>query len=424
MDKKKLIARIAALLLVFILLASIIAPLVYATEGDNSSSEGGSSSSKPSAEEIQSNIEKFRNEKKAIEQKIKAYEKDIKNNKNAAAAAAAKRQEYQNLADLLEQEIIAKLAEIEQKELDIERKAIEINEKQSEFDAKEENLRGLLSGIYKMNTTDPLSVLLSVSSFSEFLIVYDNLQRVSVSYTDKLNELETQRKELEDLKLSFEGDKIALEADRDDMNATLEEHKKIIKEQEAKESEALKNIRQSEEEKAKAYEQMQSAEAALEEQIKLLKSSYAQYLGGELHWPVQGYNGDRYISSHYGNRTLYGRPSFHRGMDINKGDQSSITGASILAANDGKVVLVDTSNPHSGYGYYLVIDHGGGVKTVYAHCNSISVSVNDTVSRGLPIGTVGNTGNSTGPHLHFELRVNGSQYIDPYPYLTGSASLG
>ena len=107
----------------------------------------------------------------------------------------------------------------------------------------------------------------------------------------------------------------------------------------------------------------------------------------------------------------------HTGIDIGKCGY----GATISAVADGKVIKVVTPVPGkntggTGYGNYVIIDHGGGITTLYGHCKNVYVKVGQTVSRGQKIATVGSTGSSTGPHLHFEVRVNGSQK-NPQNYL-------
>ena len=90
---------------------------------------------------------------------------------------------------------------------------------------------------------------------------------------------------------------------------------------------------------------------------------------------------------------------FHRGIDI-----PSAVGTDIYAAQTGKVVV---ATKHSSYGNYIVVDHGGGISTLYAHCSKLLVKVGDTVKQGDHIAEMGATGNVTGPHLHFEVRVDG-----------------
>ena len=120
---------------------------------------------------------------------------------------------------------------------------------------------------------------------------------------------------------------------------------------------------------------------------------------GTFTWPLPGYTS---ASSAYGWRVhpIYGTRKFHKGEDI-----PAPTGAAIVAAASGTVT---TAGWVSGYGNYTVINHGGGVMTAYGHQSAIYVSVGQTVSAGQTIGAVGSTGNSTGPHLHFEVYVNGA----------------
>ena len=114
------------------------------------------------------------------------------------------------------------------------------------------------------------------------------------------------------------------------------------------------------------------------------------------------------ITSEYGYRTSP-EPGFHHGLDI-----GMPTGTDICAVKDGTVVAAIRGT--TGYGYYVMLDHGEGVETMYAHCSQLLVQVGDEVSKGDVIAKVGNTGKSTGPHCHFEVRINGEQ-VDPTPYL-------
>lgn len=132
---------------------------------------------------------------------------------------------------------------------------------------------------------------------------------------------------------------------------------------------------------------------------------------GAFIWPAVGANT---VSSGFGYRYIFGGTSFHRGVDITG---SGANGKPVVASAAGTVEKVTSSN--SGYGYSVLIDHGNGIKTRYAHCQagSICVKVGQIVVQGQMIARLGNTGNSTGPHLHFEIIYNGS-YANPLNYLT------
>ena len=133
-----------------------------------------------------------------------------------------------------------------------------------------------------------------------------------------------------------------------------------------------------------------------------------QYIGGELAWPVPGYTR---ITSNYGMRVhpITHQYKLHTGVDIGAPE-----GANFIAANDGIVVR---SEMNIAYGNMVIIDHGGGISTLYAHGSEILVQVGQTVKRGEPILKVGSTGYSTGPHAHFEVRINGIT-VNPLPYIT------
>ena len=142
--------------------------------------------------------------------------------------------------------------------------------------------------------------------------------------------------------------------------------------------------------------------------------SVGEYEGGIMLWPVEGY---QTVTSDYGWR--FGGTDFHTGIDIARLNArgEGIYGKPIRAASDVTVVFTQTTYTYGrGYGIYLIIDHGGGISTLYGHTCGLNVKLGDKVKRGQTIAFVGSTGWSTGPHLHFEVRVNGA-YTNPWPYL-------
>ena len=122
------------------------------------------------------------------------------------------------------------------------------------------------------------------------------------------------------------------------------------------------------------------------------------------------------ITSEWGTRyhPILHFTTLHDGMDISGG---GIYGKPIVAAYSGTVSIADNSNATSGYGYYVKIDHGVGVSTLYAHCSLLAVSVGQQVQAGQVIGYIGSTGNSTGAHLHFSVFVQGESK-NPRDYIT------
>ncbi|MCQ2561151.1 MAG: peptidoglycan DD-metalloendopeptidase family protein, partial [Clostridia bacterium] len=149
---------------------------------------------------------------------------------------------------------------------------------------------------------------------------------------------------------------------------------------------------------------------AITAQIKNLQSPNTSYAGGTMCWPAQA---STKITSPFGNRIhpILKVTKFHTGIDI-----GAAGGTNILAANSGTVITAGWNN---SYGYMVMIDHGGGIVTLYAHSKKLLVSKGDYVARGQAIALVGSTGMSTGNHLHFEVRVNGS-YKNPLDYVSTS----
>ncbi len=156
----------------------------------------------------------------------------------------------------------------------------------------------------------------------------------------------------------------------------------------------------------------EAAEAAEEKLIRDNKNAFqyssnpVSYDGGQFMWPVPS---TRYITSPYGYRIhpVYNYKKFHSGIDI-----GASYGVDIVAAADGTVTLATTNG---GYGKCVIINHGSGITTLYAHNSQLLVSNGQSVTRGQVVAKAGSTGVSTGPHLHFEVRVNGST-TDPMPY--------
>ena len=147
----------------------------------------------------------------------------------------------------------------------------------------------------------------------------------------------------------------------------------------------------------------------LETEILRKQSNNGEYVGGKMLWPVPGHTR---ISSYFGYRIhpIFKTKKLHTGLDI-----PAPTGSSVVAAADGTVI---SSGVLGGYGNAVLIDHGGGIVTLYGHNSSLLVSEGQKVKKGDQISRAGSTGFSTGPHVHFEVRRNG-KYEDPIPWVRG-----
>ena len=158
-------------------------------------------------------------------------------------------------------------------------------------------------------------------------------------------------------------------------------------------------------------EQVSSIEAEIKQLA--LNSISADYIGGAFTWPVPGHLS---LTSLYGMRVhpITGAYKLHTGIDI-----SAPLNTSFVAAANG---IVSKATYNTAYGNMVIIDHGGGVQTLYAHGNEILVQLGQTVKAGDEILKVGSTGYSTGPHAHFEIRING-QTVNPLDYLLSNNNI-
>ena len=159
-------------------------------------------------------------------------------------------------------------------------------------------------------------------------------------------------------------------------------------------------------------EAMRQESKRIEANIRELQALYEQYTtnyDGKLLWPTRN---TKRISSYFGMRIhpIYNYPKMHNGIDI-----AASYGTDILASADGVVTTVTYNE--GGYGWYIVVYHGEGISTLYAHCSSTIAVVGETVKQGQVIGLVGMTGAATGPHIHFEVRENGTP-VDPLGYVS------
>lgn len=292
-----------------------------------------------------------------------------------------------------EESLTQKLNELEQaiykNETKLTKLEAELAAAQEKVDTQTENLNGRLRNMYKNGSIGFLDVLLDSGSFSEFLTNLDLVEIIYSSDKDVLNELEEAHDEVETKKKEVE----TLQAELKESQAVVEKEKEAI---------AASN-----EENEKMLDELQAEADRVTAQLQAQGSS-GVYTGGQMAWPAPS---SSYITSPFGyrNHPQSGVYKLHTGMDI-----GASYGSNIVAANGGTVI---SAGWNGGYGLCVMIDHGGGIVTLYAHCSSLYVGYGQSVSRGQAIAAVGSTGNSTGPHLHFEVRVNGN-YVNPYPYVT------
>lgn len=272
--------------------------------------------------------------------------------------------------------------------------------------------------IYKAGPTIYLDGILSAESFSDLVDQQTYYQSALDTDAQLVNDIEVLRDQTEDKRSEIierqeqiAADKRRLEVDRRQVASLRSERAAVLAERQAivdEKAAILTDVRADRDRLAAIEAELARDEARLESIISSSGSSSSGALpvgGGQLAWPAAGP-----VTSPYGYRThpIFGDQRLHTGIDI-----GAPYGAPVVAADDGVVVFAGVM---SGYGNAIVVDHGGGLATTYNHLSAFSVGSGEQVGRRSPIGAVGCSGYCTGPHLHFEVRVNGSP-VDPMPYL-------
>ena len=321
----------------------------------------------------------------------------------------------QNLQQVekLDEKISKAQSELDELNIKITKLQSSVDEIQSELKVAEEKynkqkeaLEQRLIIMYESGDTQYLDVILSSKSVSDFLSNYFLITELTTYDTDLLDDMKERKDsiELSKKKLDSEKEQLATIKQNQMKTAKILENTKTVRENYiAKLSDTEKDIQSKIDEYNTRFAEINAEILSL-----AMEGLDTQYIGGELAWPVPGYTR---ISSKYGMRThpITGVYKLHTGVDI-----SAPTGANFIAANDG---VVTKAGMNSAYGNMVIIDHGGGISTLYAHGSEILVEVGQIVKRGEPVLKVGSTGYSTGPHAHFEVRIDGV-VTDPMPYIT------
>lgn len=305
-----------------------------------------------------------------------------------------------------EQELAEQESKITELKESIEQIETQLNSVTEKYDKQVELFKKRMVAIYMAGDTQYLDVLLKSSSLSDFISSYYLISQLTEIDKNLLNDLETKKKTMDLSRQKLENEKKELATiveNQTRTTRTLQNTKKMRENFIAKLSDDEKNLQAKIDEINKQYEEVNQQILALAQ-----NGIDTAYIGGELEWPVPGYTR---ITSKYAMRVhpITGQYKLHTGVDI-----GAPLGANFVAANDGVVVK---AGPNVAYGNMVIIDHGGGISTLYAHGSEILVEVGQTVKRGDPILKVGSTGYSTGPHAHFEVRINGVT-TDPLPYIT------
>ena len=257
-----------------------------------------------------------------------------------------------------------------------------------------------LVAMYEAGDTQYLDVLLKSKSITEFISRYYIIQEVAEYDSILINEVEQEKNNIEQTKQKLENEQAEIKI----VKAKNEQTTIVLSNMQTLQKSYINELSADEKKLQEQITEYKNDQAEIERQILLATNVInpdIQYTGGEMLWPVA--ISGTVITSDYGVREhpIQGVIKEHTGIDIG----NTPTGTPVVAAADGVVTYAGWLG---GYGNCVMINHGEGVVTLYGHGNKILTSVNKKVKKGETIMEVGSTGNSTGPHLHFEVRVNGS----------------
>lgn len=282
---------------------------------------------------------------------------------------------------------------------------VKLQESIEEYEKQKKLLEKRLVAMYEIGDTSYLDLLLNSKGISEFLSNYYYISEIANTDSELLSIVKEQKENIEKLVTTLE----EKEKELDEAKANLEKASIAISNMIIIKNQRIEQLTENELLIQQQIDEYQSQLQEIESEIRLLSlaSNNDEYVGGIMLWPVPGYTR---VSSQFGMRThpITGVYKLHTGTDI-----GAPFGTQFVAANDGLVVK---AGYNGAYGNMVIIDHGGGISTLYAHGSEILVKEGDLVKQGTNVLKVGSTGYSTGPHAHFEIRING-EYVNPLDYL-------
>ncbi len=418
----------------------------------------------PTTVSAEDSISDLEQQLQQLEQENEKYQKILDDTKSDIAEKEEYKSALVSKVQVLDEKIAVTREKISSLNDDIKEKQDAYDKGLSEVEDQFDALANRLRILYMSGNATDLEIIFGAKDFSDLIDKMELVKSLANSDKELISEIQTKLDELSTKKESLEADKkdletqqASLKSDQDEFNKLISDNDEILKNLYASNSEAQNSLEsaalQSDEIEAKISEYYAAQKAAAEQAAKAAQSSSSSSSGSSsssssgssssgssssgssssgsssvivpsgsgFAWPTPGFVSRS--SEWFEDREVYN----HGGIDI---AGAGIMGTPVVAAADGTVVATNSSCTHNwgksyscgcggGYGNYVMISHAGGKMTVYGHLTSLTVSTGQTVSRGQVIGYVGSTGNSTGPHLHYECRLNGVRYnpMSEYPYM-------
>ena len=338
---------------------------------------------------------------KNTQDKISSTKSQIKQNEKEQKSVLGEINSLENSINTTENEIEDTQKKIATVESNIQSTEEIIEVKQEEYDKNYELRKERMVAYYKVGSVSLEESVHKIQDEPDRMYMEKAVEKVVAYDTELINELERQRIALEEKKAELDEEKKELASLKEDLEVKLASLNTTME----KRTQYLSVLETNHAELEKSVDKMNAEADKLTKEIAAAASKNTKYTGGKMVWPLPGaYT----ITSPFGNRLhpvlkVY---KLHTGVDI---AGYNVNGKPVVAAAAGTVIVAQYN---SAYGNYVVIDHGGGITTLYAHSSKLLVKKGDVVKAGQEIMKVGTTGYSTGPHLHFEVRENGT-YVDP-----------
>lgn len=363
----------------------------------------------------ESELSNAKGQKNNIKQKIEELEEmkqELENSRCSLNSYVTKLDAELNSTETYIAELENLIQDKEQEIKDTKKKLVEAaREEKIQYAQMKQRIRFM----YEKSESTYMELILTAANFSDMLNKATYIEQISSYDRDMLLKYKETKKTIEELKSNLEESQVALQSTKSE----AEENKTAVESMISTKQEEIEAYDKDIEAKESAIKEYEEQIAAQDAVIKSLEAAVAAakaasvsgnkitFGGGPFAMPAPGYTR---VSDDYGWRIhpTLGVKQFHNGVDF-----AAPNGSPILAAADGEVIAASYS---ATMGNYIMINHGSGIYTIYMHASALGVSSGQVVSRGQQIGKVGSTGRSTGPHLHFSVRVNGG-YVSPWSYL-------
>jgi len=400
-------AYIAALIL-FVLTLGFAVPAAAVTSADLNAHRNAAADARKKAAEAAALAAKLKTETETLDDRVAALQAETDALDPKIAAATLRTQKL--------------VAEVQGLRSDIASKTANIESTRAQYELEQQLLADRVRATYRQGEWFCIDMLLGSSDVRDLITRTELVSRVIRSNNDAAAQLASTKAQLEQAKAELDRNLETVTIKRREAETVESDLKRLQGARQSKVNEQQAVLSQKSElmveSKKNAARLLAVAKAEEEESARIASMLSSRHGSGQYNgvmaWPVPGFYT---VTSSFGWRVhpIFKTKRMHAGIDVGKNGSQPINGAAIVAAGDGDVIW---AGARSGYGNVVMIDHGNGVVSVYAHQQSggIKVGVGQSVKKGQRIGTVGSTGYSTGPHLHFEVRVNGEP-VNPMGYL-------